>query len=717
MTKNTQDSGSLAENPFGHNKILFDAIDQMHSLGANEYLQIPQLVIVGGQNAGKSALLQTLTGIPFPVESGCCTRFPTRIVSKRTAPGTLERYRITINKSPFKIEGIEPAAEGYRKYERSGVKLTANEFGTIMEEVSEQMGIRKGKEADKRNFASEVLKVELTGPTRSHFGILDLPGQFRNAVDVKKSDGKKVEAMIVKYLEQPENIVVCVADVPTDLGHQDIPGLVQAHVAKERTIGVFTKCDMARHNYDMASNAVNVGRGIMENETLNLPNGWFFVRNRLKSDPEDSNLDLIEKELFSTQPWNQVREDRLGSTALKKHLGSVLNSKIRDCFPNLRESITNQLETRQMEHDRMGPSRNSHPEKQSYITKVAQAYRDQVEKCLRHNGYQSKNMQIWSKESALTEEFGTVMRSCGGVWSFEDDEPSGVSQRPPSMAQLMKSRQVGRAYSGIAEVDTVKALFKDIGEYVKKFNAGQLPGIVNPEVFHRMYQLQVDKWPSIVAIYLEETQRATWDCILAILGEVCPAEGGTKQLYKELTSLLWNYFRETSRKVMDNCDKHCKLQTECERLHPRVGPDFEKKLQERRRRRWEKGYNSEVAKSEDFKLALDQYFSNVHWSLEANMIHDVHDVLKSYYEISLENFITNIGVEMSEFIAGKDSPLRRLGPNTVLEFSEEQIDLLGKEDDFTLRRREELRRDIDSLTRALEIVDKARQETADLELN
>ena len=99
---------------------------------------VSQLVIVGGQNAGKSALLQTLTGIPFPVESGCCTRFPTRIVSKRTAPGTLERYRITINKSPFKIEGIEPAAEGYRKYERSGVKLTANEFGTIMEEVLSQ---------------------------------------------------------------------------------------------------------------------------------------------------------------------------------------------------------------------------------------------------------------------------------------------------------------------------------------------------------------------------------------------------------------------------------------------------------------------------------------------------------------------------------------------------------------------------------------------------
>jgi hypothetical protein len=44
-TKKSQDSESLAENPFGHNRVLFDAIYQMHSLGVNQFLQIPQVTM------------------------------------------------------------------------------------------------------------------------------------------------------------------------------------------------------------------------------------------------------------------------------------------------------------------------------------------------------------------------------------------------------------------------------------------------------------------------------------------------------------------------------------------------------------------------------------------------------------------------------------------------------------------------------------------------
>jgi hypothetical protein len=168
---------------------------------------------------------------------------------------------------------------------------------------------------------------------------------------------------------------------------------------------------------------------------------------------------------------------------------------------------------------------------------------------------------------------------------------------------------------------------------VDRFNAGQLPGIVNPDVFHRMYQLQVQKWPSIVGTYFQQVQQATWDCILAVLGEVCPADGGTTKLHEELKNLLSVFFVEACRKVVDSFDKHCKLQTDCERLHPGVGPKFEEDLQNRRMRRWVKGYDEIVAK-EDLNIALGQYFSKVHWSLKTNMVHDVHDVLKGYYEVS-----------------------------------------------------------------------------------
>jgi hypothetical protein len=39
---------------------------------------------VGDQSSGKSSVLEGLTGLPFPRDSGLCTRFPTQIVFKRS---------------------------------------------------------------------------------------------------------------------------------------------------------------------------------------------------------------------------------------------------------------------------------------------------------------------------------------------------------------------------------------------------------------------------------------------------------------------------------------------------------------------------------------------------------------------------------------------------------------------------------------------------------
>ena len=39
-------------------------------------LQLPQIVVIGDQRSGKSSVLESLTGIKFPVNSGICTRCP-----------------------------------------------------------------------------------------------------------------------------------------------------------------------------------------------------------------------------------------------------------------------------------------------------------------------------------------------------------------------------------------------------------------------------------------------------------------------------------------------------------------------------------------------------------------------------------------------------------------------------------------------------------------
>lgn len=95
-----------------------------------------QLVIVGGQSTGKSSLLQSLTDIPFPVGADCCTRFATRIVSRRTAPGTANQVKITIVPPDFNIKHFDYVPnESYREYVQVKETLTAAEFSEVVEEV------------------------------------------------------------------------------------------------------------------------------------------------------------------------------------------------------------------------------------------------------------------------------------------------------------------------------------------------------------------------------------------------------------------------------------------------------------------------------------------------------------------------------------------------------------------------------------------------------
>lgn len=72
------------------------------------------------------------------------------------------------------------------------------------------MGIKRGKGHATKNFASQVLRIELSGPSRSHFSILDVPGIFSYAHDVNEDEEHGVRQMVEEYMRQPANIVMLV---------------------------------------------------------------------------------------------------------------------------------------------------------------------------------------------------------------------------------------------------------------------------------------------------------------------------------------------------------------------------------------------------------------------------------------------------------------------------------------------------------------------------
>lgn len=77
VQKNT--TGLIRLQMSGSSKRL-NQIDRIRAKGVGDHISLPQLVVCGDQSAGKSSVLEGITGVPFPRQDGVCTRFATEII-------------------------------------------------------------------------------------------------------------------------------------------------------------------------------------------------------------------------------------------------------------------------------------------------------------------------------------------------------------------------------------------------------------------------------------------------------------------------------------------------------------------------------------------------------------------------------------------------------------------------------------------------------------
>jgi hypothetical protein len=108
---------------------MLDKIDRLFACNVGDYIDLPQIVVVGDQSSGKSSVLEGLTGLPFPRDSGLCTRFATQITFRRSAS-----KRIVVSIVPAKHSSTEHA-EQVRAWGRDMDELDQKSFGDIMNEV------------------------------------------------------------------------------------------------------------------------------------------------------------------------------------------------------------------------------------------------------------------------------------------------------------------------------------------------------------------------------------------------------------------------------------------------------------------------------------------------------------------------------------------------------------------------------------------------------
>jgi len=281
-------------------------------------IPLPGVVVVGEQSAGKSSLLENISGIQFPRAQNTCTRMPC-ILTMLTDPTVKESFALVSMDSSF------------TDAKRCGV---ADVEGQI-KELTDQHATG---EAFISRQALYIRVVRRDGPQLS---LIDLPGVTHNAE--KMSNIHEVTVSLVKeYIEPEEMVILCVIPAMSDFGNAEVVKLAREYDPEGiRTLGVVTKCDDAA-NAEASDIAEKVT--MSRDSDVRLAFGFHCVVNRSQKNIDEgmSREDLWQKEekTFTTsERLRKLPANNWGTLRLMEKVAKIQEARVDECLPKIKESV------------------------------------------------------------------------------------------------------------------------------------------------------------------------------------------------------------------------------------------------------------------------------------------------------------------------------------------------------------------------------------------
>lgn len=254
-------------------RTVLDAVDEPRAVGVNNIIPLPQIVACGDQSTGKSSLLEALTGIPFPRDTGLCTRFATQFVLRRA-----DEVSIAVNIIPGPNRVDQNERERLENFGR-GKTFDPTKLGELIEEATQVMGLppltgKKPKVV--RAFSHDVLSIAISGPDRPSLTLVDTPGLIKSKGEYQSlEDIKTIEALVKFYINQDSTILLSVLSAMYQYELQQIPALITEDAAP-RTLGIITKPDGPGADTALEGEYIELA----QNQVLPLGHGWHVVKNR-----------------------------------------------------------------------------------------------------------------------------------------------------------------------------------------------------------------------------------------------------------------------------------------------------------------------------------------------------------------------------------------------------------------------------------------------------
>lgn len=485
---------------------LLDIIDKLRLQGITRWVDLPEIIVCGDQSSGKSSVLEAISGMSFPTKDNLCTRFATELVLRRG-----DRTSIDVSLIP---DPTRPEAEQVRLRSQKFHLEEPLNLGMVVNTAESVMGL----DGANKGFSTDILRIELCGPTQPHLTLVDLPGLFRAGnKEQSDQDAELVEELVMGYMKRPRSIIMAVVSAKSDFALQSVTKLArQLDTHGDRTMGLITKPD----TLDVGSDSERAYVELAKNNDVRFGLGWHVLKNRdyAMRDASSAERDKAEEEFLSSGVWTELESNQLGAKTLGPRLSKVLIDHIILYLSAIQCDVESGILGCNTILDKLGASRATLSDQRRYLGKVGQDFSMLMQAAV--NGeysYYSFFGDSRSDESyhrRLRAVVQTTLTSFEGQMRKEgkarvifdeesDDNESDEPERQENLCMISRSDYV----------EEVKSL-------MRRNRGRELPGTWNPMIIAELFRDQCQPWKNIVGGCIAEIIRAVHQVINDILEQV-----------------------------------------------------------------------------------------------------------------------------------------------------------------------------------------------------
>lgn len=340
---------------------LINLNQKLTSLGIDDTIKLPSIVVLGDQSTGKSSLIEKISNIKVPKAAGLCTRTPIRIQLSSGRPplrewecsiSIEERYTYDKSSKLKRITKANPFGPWQLLPEPSTTPIETTQDRTkliglihvaqtlVLDPDRKPGSTHEGSPDNLERFSPNVILINISFGHCPNLSFVDLPGVIQvSERGQPEYYTRLVENLARQWARDDNTCVLLVLPMVHDVSNSKSYAIVQSEQAHNHCMAVFTKPDLAQEEQRQDY----LTRYFGEEAEEELEYGHQVV---MLQDTEDSISDGAEISFFSQKPWSTLSaamRKRLGVTNLTTLLREILFQKTNEALPENLTKVSDRI--------------------------------------------------------------------------------------------------------------------------------------------------------------------------------------------------------------------------------------------------------------------------------------------------------------------------------------------------------------------------------------